>query len=319
MRSTKPKPDSPAFSVNDFRKKVISLRRPSENAAGWKACETDRVFKKIELIRSEFMKDGRPKLFYGLVVGIAKKNNLLACIFVDGECFLDFKASDLQVYTKVEGDDGNADEYLKKLKNAFKQVRRNGNGLTRAEDAQAFTVFDEPEQIEVPLDGALEDATAQVPNKAASEDFEVEPAQVEVPTDGALEDATAQVPNKAASEDFEGKVSNKRKKTKQYFYTEDKDDLPEGSERSEDTDLVEGLLALNEPKTCCAEDSSEKRPDMALKGKKIVYAFDESVWHGTITKVNNCTKAHDQNWLLVQWMDSDNKVVSGDLWHAKTA
>eukprot|EP00854_Cymbomonas_tetramitiformis_P004575 gene4575-5603_t len=227
------------------------------------------------------MKDGRPKLFYGLVVGIAKKNNLLACIFVDGECFLDFKASDLQVYTKVEGDDGNADEYLKKLKNAFKQVRRNGNGLTRAEDAQAFTVFDEPEQIEVPLDGALEDATAQVPNKAASEDFEVEPAQVEVPTDGALEDATAQVPNKAASEDFEGKVSNKRKKTKQYFYTEDKDDLPEG--------------------------------------KKIVYAFDESVWHGTITKVNNCTKAHDQNWLLVQWMDSDNKVVSGDLLACKDA
>ncbi|KAK3283668.1 hypothetical protein CYMTET_8648 [Cymbomonas tetramitiformis] len=290
MHSTKPEPDSCEFSVKKFKNKVVRLRKPSENAAGWKACETDRDFKKIELIRAAFMVEGISKFFNGLMVGIAKKDNLLACIFVDGQFYLDFETSDLQVYTKVEGDDGIADEYLKKLKNAFEQVRGDKGDLKKAEDAQVYTVFDEPAQVEVPPDGAFEDATAQIPKKTA------------------------------ASEEIEGMVSNKSRKTNQYLNTEDTD-LSEGSKRSEDTDPLEGEVekALNELKTCCAEVSSKKCSDMILNGKKIYYAHDESIWQGTIIKVNFCSKKHDPNWVVVKWINSDKKVVISGLDECKAA
>eukprot|EP00854_Cymbomonas_tetramitiformis_P004119 gene4119-5096_t len=80
-----------AEQLGEHRELVVNL-------CDWESCKTSHSFKEKELIRADF--DGI--YYYGLVIGKAKKANLLVCIFEDGHIYFNFKVSELQVYTGLE-------------------------------------------------------------------------------------------------------------------------------------------------------------------------------------------------------------------------
>ncbi|KAK3235380.1 hypothetical protein CYMTET_54411 [Cymbomonas tetramitiformis] len=94
-----------AEQLGEHRELVVNL-------CDWESCKTSHSFKEKELIRADF--DGI--YYYGLVIGKAKKANLLVCIFEDGHIYFNFKVSELQVYTGV---DEAAEKYSDGLKIAF--------------------------------------------------------------------------------------------------------------------------------------------------------------------------------------------------------
>ncbi|KAK3250281.1 hypothetical protein CYMTET_40331 [Cymbomonas tetramitiformis] len=260
-------------AFEDMAEKLVECRKLLENLRGWKYCNTDHSFKKKELIRARFDND----YYYGLVVGNANKDNLLVCVFEDGELHLNYKVCELQVYTEV---DKATEEYSELMQYAFNFDSFFPPFRTAKEK---YTPFEELAQTEVLSNGAVGNATGIISNKRDTK------TQVDD------EFRNAKRSRKNASD------------TEETDYVQVPTDGIEGAVNSSvELDLVKQATELLQG----TEVSNKEGSDLVAIGKRIFFTVEKVPrWEGYIKEVKKCSHLNDPEWIFVEWIIDGKKQV----------